>query len=403
VPGAAAGTYPNVVSYYSHLVTHQEQHALFGQAEIKLPYDVTLTAGVRGGLISSDITTNYGGATSNLYQPKGLPCVPGTGGPGQPACQAVAIGAFAPGTGPFPIQYPSGAATTFERSFTPKVGLSWQMDEDNMFYTTASKGFRPGGSQTRLNSGCDFQLIQLGYSSPSPNGVGVVADGPTQYKSDSVWNYEVGAKNRLFGGAVSLDTSAYLVTWRDIQTSVSVNSCNQSLVDNLGGAVAKGFDLNAQFRPTENLNLGFTAGYNETSFTGNTILGTSKVYSAGSAIPNSGPPIRASIFGRYDFDMGDLPFYVLGDVSYQSKTRRSGTQDRTAYNFDANLVPDEAYTQTNVRVGFQYQQVDLSFFINNLTDEAPYLGYGHTNSTNPVYTAYTIQPRTVGMTLAYRN
>jgi outer membrane receptor protein involved in Fe transport len=218
-----------------------------------------------------------------------------------------------------------------------------------------------------------------------------------------VWNYEVGAKNRLFGGRVSLDTSAYLVTWRDIQTSVSVNSCNQSLVDNLGGAVAKGFDLNAQFRPIDSLNLGVTAGYNETSFTGNTVLGTSKVYSAASAIPNSGPPVRASFFARYDFDMANLPFYVLGDVSYQSKTRRSGTMDRTAYNFDANLVPDEAYTQTNIRVGFQYEQVDLSVFINNLTDEAPYLGYGHTNSTNPVYTGYTIQPRTVGMTLAYRN
>jgi outer membrane receptor protein involved in Fe transport len=402
VPGAASGSYPGVVSYSSHLVTHQDQNALFAQADIKLPYDITATVGVRGGMINSNYSSVYGGATSNLYQPHGLPCVPGTGGPGQPACQGVAVGAYAPGTGPFPIAYPSGFATADEQSFTPKMGLSWQMNDDNMFYGTAAKGFRPGGSQTRLNSGCDFQLIQLGYSTTTPGG-GVVADPPTQYQSDSVWSYEVGAKNKLFGGMLSLDTSAYLVTWRNIQTSVSVSSCSQSIVDNLGGAAAKGFDLQATLRPFENLLLSTSVGYNETSFTGNTILGTSKVYTAGSAVPNSGPPLRVSLFGRYDFTLNKLPFYLVGNFSYQGKTRRTGQLDPAVYNYDLNLRVDEAYTQTDIRVGFMYENMDMSLFINNLTDEAPYLGYSHVATGNPVYTAYTVQPRTVGVTLSYRN
>jgi len=402
VPGAAAGTYPRVVSYYSHLVTHQEQHAIFAQAEFQLPYAITATIGVRGSLVSSDIATQYGGATSNLYQPKGLPCVPGTGGPGQPACDPVPVGAYAPGTGPFPIAFPSGTAETFERAFTPKFGLSWQADDSNMFYATVSKGFRPGGSQTRLNSGCDFQLIQLGYSQPTPTG-GVVADSPTQYSSDSVWNYEIGAKNRLLGGALSLDTSAYLVTWRDIQSSVSISSCNQSIVDNLGGAYARGFDVQATYRPITGLLLNLTGGFNETSFTGNTILGANKVYSADRAIPNSGPPIRVALLTRYDWMMDDLPLYFVGDVSWQSKTRKTGTLDPTVYNFDRNLIPDPGYMQTNLRVGMAWDRFDVSLFVQNLTNEAPMLSYGHTNSTNPVYTANTIQPRTVGVTLVYRN
>ncbi|HVV27503.1 MAG TPA: TonB-dependent receptor [Rhizomicrobium sp.] len=401
VQGAAAGNYPYTISYQSHLITHQDQNALFGQVEIKLPYALTATLGARLAQIDSDFYSVYGGATSNLYQPHGLPCVPGTGGPGQPACQAVAVGQYAPGTGPFQIAFPSGTATSSEQSFTPKLGLSWQMNDDNMFYGTASKGFRPGGSQARLNSGCDYQLIQLGYTTTNSSG-GVVADPPTQYKSDSVWSYEVGAKNRLFDGMLDLDTSGYLVTWRSIQTSVSVSTCNQSITDNLGGAEAKGFDLQATLRPLEGLTLVSTVGYNETSFTGNVVLGGSKVYSAGSAVPNSGPPLRATLFGRYDFKLKDLPLYVLGNVAYSSKTRRSGQTDLAAYNYDGQLRLDQAYTQTDLRVGVVYGNVDASIFINNLTDEAPLLTYSHTSITSPVYTASTIQPRTVGVTLTYR-
>jgi outer membrane receptor protein involved in Fe transport len=131
-------------------------------------------------------------------------------------------------------------------------------------------------------------------------------------------------------------------------------------------------------------------------------LGGNKVYSAGSAIPASGPPIRVNLSARYDFILDNLPLYFVGDVGYQSKTRRSGTSAFGAYNFDANLRADEAYTQTNVRLGLQFDKIDLSVFVTNLTDEAPLLGYTHTSSTNPVYTAYTLQPRTAGLTLSYR-
>ena len=211
VPGARAGNYPYLVSYYSHLLTHQEQEALFAEVEIKPTDQLTIILGARGSLISGDIDSAYGGATSNLYAPHGLPCVPGTGGPGQEACQAVPIGAYAPGTGPFQIAFPGGGNTSFERAFTPKLGVQYQINEDNMVYATASKGFRPGGAQSKLNSGCDYQLISLGYSKPNPNGSGVIADSPTQYDSDSVWNYEIGSKNRLADGRLQIDASLFRI------------------------------------------------------------------------------------------------------------------------------------------------------------------------------------------------
>lgn len=397
VPGAAAGSYPDIISYYSHLVTHQEQEALYAQVDYKVLDNLTATLGLRGSLISSDIYAVYGGATSNLNAPHGLPCVPGTGGPGQTACSPVAVGAYAPGTGPFAIAYPGGGASTFERAFTPRFDVKYNIDDENMIYASASKGFRPGGSQPELNSGCDFQLIQLGYSEPNPNGSGVIAKSPTSYGSDSVWDYEVGTKDTLLDGRLQLDSSAYLITWRNIQTSVSVSSCLQSIVGNLGGASSKGFDLQAEYIPIDNLTIGLSGGFNSTTFTGNVILGGNEIYAANSAIPNSGPAYQVNLSGRYDFKLGSDAYYVLGDFTFFGKTPRSGSTIMSDYNFDPNLVVNPAYSQTNIRIGRKFDAFDLSAFINNLTDESPRLGYTHTSATNPVYTAYTIQPRTIGI------
>jgi iron complex outermembrane recepter protein len=404
VPGAAAGSYPYTVSYYSHIVTHQEQEAAFAQVDIKPWEGLDITAGVRGALISSDIYSEYGGATSNLNAPHGLPCVPGTGGPGEAACTPVATGAYTPGTGPFAISFPGGpGAPTYERSFTPKLGVQYQINEEDMIYGSATKGFRPGGAQPELNSTCDFQLISLGFTKPNPSGTGVVADSPTSYGSDSVWSYEIGSKDSFLDDRLVVDGSAYLITWRNIQTSVSVSSCLQSIIANTGGAEGHGVDLSAQYKVLDNLTLGLSGGWSVTSFTGNVILGGNKIYSDGSGIPNSGPPVRLDLMGRYDFKLDQLPFYFQGDFGYQSSTRVSGSTDPLAYNYDPNLTVDPAYTQTNIRIGLITGPADVSFFINNLTDEAPMLGYTHVAIGNPVYTAYTIQPRTIGLTLRYQD
>ena len=43
---------------------------------------------------------------------------------------------------------------------------------------------------------------------------------PTAYTPDSLWSYELGAKDSLFGGRLSLDSSVYALKWKSIQQSV---------------------------------------------------------------------------------------------------------------------------------------------------------------------------------------
>ena len=57
-----------------------------------------------------------------------------------------------------------------------------------MVYATAAKGYRVGGGNASYagNPVCQIDLRTIG-----------VADAPTTYKSDSVWSYEVGTKNKV--------------------------------------------------------------------------------------------------------------------------------------------------------------------------------------------------------------
>jgi len=80
---------------------------------------------------------------------------------------------------------------------------------ENLVYATAAKGFRTGGANPAIPARCDADLASLGYTS-----------APDSYKSDSVWSYEVGSKNRLMGGRLRLESSIFDVKWSGIQQQV---------------------------------------------------------------------------------------------------------------------------------------------------------------------------------------
>ncbi|MDB6160534.1 MAG: TonB-dependent receptor [Gammaproteobacteria bacterium] len=82
---------------------------------------------------------------------------------------------------------------------TPKFGLSYQLDANNFLYFTAAKGYRQGGVNESVPANlCAADLTTLGLTST-----------PIGYTPDSLWSFEVGAKDSLFGGRLGLDSSVY--------------------------------------------------------------------------------------------------------------------------------------------------------------------------------------------------
>lgn len=381
-------------SYYSNFKAIDKQLAGFADVTYNLTEKLKLTAGVRVARNEIQYAAYYDGPANNLNAPRGLACVPGTG-TGSVPCSAVAVGQYKPGEGPFAPRYLNSAASGSDTAVTPKFGVSYQATPGSMVYATASKGFRPSGAQIALPGNCSAELVQLGYVNAQGQ-----ASSPQTYGADSVWSYELGAKTRLFGGALSLNGSVFHIKWSNIQSTVSVSSCLQSLTDNLGSATSEGFDLSAVLKPVKELTLAAQVGYTNARFDADTVINGRRLYTGGSALPNSGAPWTVTLSGDFRLPVDQQTYYVRGDYTYKSRERRTGLTDPGSYSYDINAPVTRSYELVNMRAGVEFGQLDVSVYANNVFNAAPQLGLGHTRN-QPVFTTYVVRPRTVGLTAAY--
>ena len=218
----------NSVSFLGVWETVEKQIAGFTQADFKFTDRLKLTAGVRVSKNKLEFNASYLGPENNANAPFGFPC------PASPC--TFGSGVLAP-------SYPTSAISSSETAVTPKIGLAFQLNEQNLFYATAAKGFRPAGASLRVPSICDGDLVTNGYVDANGNPV-----QPETYKSDSVWSYELGSKNRLFGGRLVLDGSIYYIKWKNIQANVDLPACAYNFVDNLADATSRGVDVSFQYQ-----------------------------------------------------------------------------------------------------------------------------------------------------------
>lgn len=365
-----------VETWHGRFYSVDKQYAAYGQAEYSFTSELKATVGLRVAKVENDFDAEYSGPENNLNAPHGAPCTDAAG------CVA--------GQGAYAIAYPSSRSTTKDTSVTPKFLLSYQLDSNNLFYASATKGFRPGGGEAGLAAACDAGLAKEGYPNGSPGG----------YKSDSVWSYELGTKNNLLEHRLRVAASGYYLKWSDIQSSVFVNSCFQSFVSNLGSATGKGFDLDVQYRLLDSTLLGSTVAYNKTTFDEAVAPSGAIVYSKGSAVPGSGAPWHVTLFGQYELSLtSDMKGYVRADEIYTSAQKPYGATDPASVNYDPLEAPVPTTHMLNLRTGVRFSSVDLSFFVNNATNSFPNLGLSRTAGTI-VWTDFSFQPRTFGVTAA---
>jgi len=364
----------------------ERQLSAFAQIDLKVTEQLTITGGVRYGRNWLDYTQTLVGPENNSNAPFGAPCTTA------PTCAFNAGGEWAP-------SYPGGSVRNVEDAFTPKIGINFQMDDRNLFYASVSKGYRPGGGQMSLPAACNPDLIIMGYV----DGQGR-AQTPLTYGSDSVWAYEVGAKNRrLFGSPVNFSGSAFVIKWNQIQTALSVPTCGYSFVDNLASATVKGFDFEFEVKPVQQLTLALSGGYTEMKLDDQLVAPNGGIVLAeGVPVAGSGPKWR--IVSSADFQQPitvDLDLYARADVTYQGATPRTGTQVPGVINYDALLTPPIAYTLVNARIGLRRGKIDLSLFANNLFDNTDLLTESH-GRRRPMWTATVARPRQIGITASYR-
>jgi outer membrane receptor protein involved in Fe transport len=372
------------VSYKSRLRVDERHLAGFAQADLKITERLKATVGVRVERAKFSYDAQYSGANLNQNAPHGLACVPNSS-----PCKPVPVGAYKPGEGPFAPAYGNGGSSSSESPVTPKFGLSYQADSNNLFYISATKGYRIGGAQSALPTLCNAQLAELGFTG-----------SPATYKSDSLWSYEAGAKSKLADG-VRVSASAFYIRWSNIQTSVSLSSCANSFVANAASASSRGFDVQMDLNPFTGLNLGLAVGHTLAKFDEALVLSGKTTITKGSAVPNSGAPWTVTASGQYTLPFGgDIAPYIRADLTYNSRERRTGATDPGTVSYDPMLSPRPENTLLNARIGGTVlDRVSLSLFMDNVLNAHPHLGLSRSRG-QPLYTDYTFRPRTIGVTVS---
>jgi hypothetical protein len=132
--------------------------------------------------------------------------------------------------GPVDYAEPLGPAT--ETGFTPKVELAYKPNQDLLVYALASRGFRAGGPTRKPADlpSCNAELAALGLTPED------------SFDSDSVWNYEAGAKTVWADGKLTANVAGYYIDWKNIQQELQLQ-CGFAFTTNCGKATRTGAEL----------------------------------------------------------------------------------------------------------------------------------------------------------------
>jgi outer membrane receptor protein involved in Fe transport len=283
-------------------------------------------------------------------------------------------------------------AGTFS-AFTPKASLSYNVTDESSIYTSAAKGFRNGGPTGPIPYGgfgggvCGPNLQTYGLNS-----------GPTKFDSDSLWTYELGSKNRLEDNRLSIDGAVYATNWKNIQQSLYLPTCGYYFTANVGDAKIYGVELEINYRPISQLTLGLTGSAQH------------------AYISSAANPSEATV-GSWLIDVPDYTY--TGSAAYDIKLGSGGTLvSRIDYTYSGssygsyqqldylNSPPtanpnyhNPGYGVLNASLGLTSRIFDLSLYAKNLGNDRKIIQQPEVNT---VFEAYTVRPRTVGLTLKVR-
>jgi iron complex outermembrane recepter protein len=417
---------------FDHLAKQQHKsYALFGQFDYKLSDTLTLTAGLRYTDETKDMTTVFsenlanGGTFPTFFSSIGNPADPSTVVPGTLIYGAAVAGAVLQGigAGQIDIMTPAGqaalqalvpfqtagwgfkalGATTGDRpdldetlkddQFTGTIKLSYQPDNDTLWYASYGEGYKSGGTNTdRIANG--FNPV---------------------FNAETSQSFEVGMKKDFPDQDVRINAAAHVTTVNDFQANTFTG--NGFNLQNAGDYGIKGLELEATWLATDTLevNLAYAlvkAEY-KTFERGNCWVAytwhngvddpgrqnpTDRFCDRSGDRPGGEPENYLVLSVKQDFELADNIYaYVQGEYSYTSEIILDGSNDPYAV--------QDAYSLLNLRffMNFTDMDMDVIFWARNALDEE-YIN--RTNFNAPIQdgklNAYMAEPRTFGVTVKKR-
>jgi outer membrane receptor protein involved in Fe transport len=298
----------------------------------------------------------------------------------------------------------SVGADKSENSFTPKVSLAYQYDPRNLYYFTYAKGFRPGGGNNPVPyAACASDFQSFG-----------IPGAPLTFNSDTVNSFEVGAKNNI-DNRFKISSSIYYIRWNNIQQTVVPPVCQISFISNLGTAVAKGLDIQAEFALTDSFTIELATGYTDARYTQDSRLvpTADPVVSSGDAITGQsgqpGAPFTATIGLEYRFSLANHASFIRVDDEYEGRAKwPSPGQDPTTSQYDSANYVLSPTNFASARAGMNFGDLQIAAFVDNLADSHTVTNYNWTidyggGPGSRLERQFTFRPRTMGLSFTYRH
>ena len=317
----------------NHRQLSMKQTALFGEASYLFMPQLKGTLGLRRFSYSSDSATSVSGVSAN---------------------------------GTSDTLFGSASNT----GITPKFNLAYTPDENLTVYTTAAKGFRPGGPNSPIPLPCPT--------------------APTQFGPDNVWSYELGEKARMMDSRLTFNSALFYQDWNGVQQQVAPG-CGFKYTTNAGKAKAYGAEMEIAFVAAPGLILTQNAAY--THATNSTTVPEAGVVAGQRLLDVPQFTANTSVTYRQPW-RGDMSWVLRATNSYIGSM-----QDLT---YARNTLP--SYDLVDARLGLEASKWSGYLFIDNLTNKKALLSDTGALSAN-VQTfnrVTTNAPRTIGVDLNYR-
>jgi hypothetical protein len=257
---------------------------------------------------------------------------------------------------------------------TGRIALDWKPDlsftDETLLYASFAHGYKAGGANPP-----GYVREFYGDSNTALQDAAEAATRPKTFDPEYVNAFELGSKNTLDGGRVTVNLAAFYYDYTGYQVSeiVDRSAFNRNFDSKVWGA-----EIEAEWRPLENLRIGFKGGYEKTRIAdGEQAIDLMDRANGGKPDANGISWLVARPFPTYASSC-ILPVYVfanpdgtIGRVGGVGGGGPSGCE--LAYEFGRDPVTDALYV--DLANGGVPVQIGDGIWWNNLDSHPDYPGF----------------------------
>ena len=294
---------------------------------------------------------------------------------------------------------------TSSDGFNARVLLNYSVSEELSFNAQISEGFRLGGVNDPLNAN---------LCNPSDRAV----FGSFQsYDDERLTNYEVGIKAQY--ETIQFNAAAFYADIQDLQVTLDAGTCSSRISFNVPDAHAAGVEFELRAKPSQAWDFSVAASILEAEFdstvldSNGNVLGGVQEGNRLASVPEFSAALTATysvpskLFNRDGNLYFSSTFQHVGDRITQPGDQVSGAGVFAHGLAFGNLNGSEvttldlelpSYEVVNFNMGFEADEWELSFYINNVFDENALLSFDRERGGRARLAYRVNQPRTVGLT-----